>query len=343
MQWYYEKDNAQNGPVSEEELLALYQQGTIQRHNLVWREGMPDWAPLVDGLPNLDRSLIAAEEQVPCPTCGAVVVADHLIPSGGTQVCPNCKDEFAQGLREGLTQPIRRAGSRGTGGQTPNDELRRMGREALSGAWGMAVLVTFLYFVLQQAGAVIPLLGQLLAFLIVGPLSLGFMAYYLGLHRGAPVELSTLFGGFSRFLEGLGLYFVTTVLVSLAVMAAAIPGVVLVGLAFSSSPVPEESPMFVAGIFVAVIPAAFVGVYMYLRYALVYYIANDHPELGVMGAIKRSTEMMVNQKGKFFMLGLSFIGWHLLGVLAFGIGLLWSMTYMWAAFAAFYDDLGDEV
>jgi len=29
-------------------------------------------------------------------------------------------------------------------------------------------------------------------------------------------------------------------------------------------------------------------------------------------------------------------------MLALGIGLLWSMTYMWAAFAAFYDDLGEE-
>lgn len=344
MQWYYEKDNAQNGPVSEQELLALYEQGSLQRHNLVWREGMTDWAPLADRFPNLGSGPDSAAKKVSCPTCGALVSADHLIPSGRTQVCPHCKDEFAQGLREGLSQPVQRAGARGTGGQTPNGELRLMGRETLAGAWGMAVLVTFLYFFLQQLGGVIPLLGQIVTFLIAGPLSLGFMAYFVGLHRREPVEVGTLFSGFSNFLLGLGIYFVTTVLVSLAAMAAAIPGGVLIALAYSgNNPVPEESPMFIAGIFVAIMPAVLVGIYMYLRYALVYYIANDHPELGVMGTIKRSTEMMVNRKGKFFMLGLSFIGWHFLGMLAFGIGLLWSMTYMWAAFAAFYDDLGEEV
>jgi uncharacterized membrane protein len=340
MLWHYEKDNAQNGPVSEEELLALYEKGTIRSHNLVWREGMAEWSPMADCFPNLGSG--SSGEKVPCPTCGAFVAADHLIPSGQTQVCPNCKDEFAQGLREGLSQPVRRSGARGTGGQTPNDGLRLMGREALAGAWGMAVLVTFLYTLLQQIGGVIPLIGQIVTLLIVGPLSLGFMAYFVGLHRGEPVEVGTLFSGFSRFLQGLGIYFVTTVLVSLAAIAAAIPGAVLIFLAYSNSPVPEESPMFIAGIFVAAVPAVLVGTYMYLRYALAYYIANDHPELGVLGTIKRSTEMMANRKGKLFMLGLSFIGWHFLGMLALGIGLLWSMTYMWAAFAAFYDDLGEE-
>jgi uncharacterized membrane protein len=341
MLWHYEKDNAQNGPVSEEELLALHQQGTIRSHNLVWREGMTDWSPMADCFPNLGSG--SAGEQASCPTCGALVGADHLIPSGETQVCPQCKDEYAQGLREGLSQPVRRSGARGTGGQTPNGGLRQMGRETLAGNWGMAVLVTFLYFFLQQVGGIIPLLGQLATFLIYGPLSLGFMAYYVGLHRGEPVEVGTLFSGFSRFLQGLGIYFVTTLLVSLAAMAAAIPGLVLIGLAYSgNNSVPEESPMFLAGIFVAIVPAALVGTYMYLRYALVYYIANDHPELGVMGTIKRSTEMMMNRKGKLFMLALSFIGWHLLGALALGIGLLWSMSYMWAAFAAFYDDIGED-
>lgn len=340
MQWYYEKDNAQNGPVSEEELLALYERGTLQSHNLVWREGMADWAPLADRFPNLGSDATSGSK-VDCPTCGASVAVDLLIPSGQTQVCPNCKDEFAQGLREGLSQPVRRAGARGTGGQTPNDELRLMGREALSGNWGTAVLVFFLYWVLQQVGSFIPFIGGVISFLIAGPLSLGLMAYYVGLHRGEPVEVGTLFSGFSRFLLGLGIYFITTLLISLAAMAAAIPGAALLFLAYSNNPMPEESPLFVAGIFVAAAPAALVGVYMYLRYALIYYIANDHPELGVMGTIKRSTEMMADRKGKFFMLGLSFIGWHFLGALALGIGLLWSMAYMWSAFAAFYEDIGD--
>lgn len=340
MLWYYEKDSEQNGPVSEEELLALYEKGILRGSNLVWREGMTDWVPMAERFPSL--AVGSPRKNVACPACGTLVPAEHLIPSGESQVCPHCKDEFAQGLREGLSQPVRRAGARGTGGQTPNNELRLMAREALSGAWGMAVLVFFLYWVLQQIGAFIPIVGPIIQWVVTGPLSLGLMAYYVGLLRREPVEVGTLFSGFSRFLQGVGLYFITTILVTLAALAAALPGIVLIVLAYTNSPIPEESPLFIAGFFVAAVPGAIVGIYMYLRYALIYYIANDHPELGVMGAIKRSTEMMVGQKNKFFMLGLSFIGWHLLGAMAFGIGLLWSMTYMWTAMAVFYEDLGDE-
>lgn len=341
MQWYYEKDNVQNGPVSEEALVALYEKGELRGNNLVWRDGMGDWASFSERFPTLSNG--SAGGTVACPTCGASVASDRLIPFGESQVCANCKDEFAQGLREGLSQPIRRSNDRGTGGQTPNPELRLMAREALSGAWGISALVFFIFWVLQQGILLIPLAGQIVQLLITGPLTLGLMAYFIGLHRGEAADVGTLFSGFSHFLKGLGLYFVTTVLISLASLAAAIPGGVLIALAFGSGAVaPEESPLFIAGIFIAVLPAVFVGMYMYLRYALVYLIAHDDPELGVLAAVKRSAEMMVGRKGKLFVLCLSFIGWHILGALALGIGLLWSMAYMYSAITAFYEDIGEQ-
>jgi uncharacterized membrane protein len=301
MSWYYEKNNEQHGPVSEDELMSLYRGGAIRGENLVWRKGMADWASFEDTFPSLGG------------------LAD-----------------------EGPGQPVRRVGSRGTGGQTPNGELRSLARDSLAGGWGMAALVVFLFQVVQQVGAFVPIIGELVAWLVAGPLTLGLMAYFVGLHRGEPVDVGTLFSGFSRFLQGLGIYFVTTVLISLAALAAAIPGAVLMFLAYNNNPMPEEDPMFIVGLVVAGVPAALVGTYMYLRYALVYFIANDYPELGVVGPIKRSAEMMVGRKGKFFTLGLSFIGWHILGVFALGIGLLWSLSYMWAGFAAFYEDIGEE-
>lgn len=311
MLWYYEKDNKQNGPIPEEELLALYNEGVIRGRNLVWREGMADWAPLRERFPMAVND--AAEGKVAAPS------TENATENAGVK---------------GRQPP--------TGGQSPNSELRLIAREALAGAWGMAVLVFFLYGFLQQVAAFIPVVGPIAPLVLTGPLSLGLMAYFVGLHRGEPVELGTLFSGFSRFFQGVGLYLVTMILVTLAAMAAALPGFVLIALAHTNSPVPEESPLFLAGMLVALVPGALAGIYMYLRYALIYYIANDHPELGVLGAIKRSTELMVGRKGKFFMLGLSFIGWHFLGMLAFGIGLFWSMTYMWSAFAAFYEDIGGE-
>lgn len=342
MIWYYEVDHNQKGPVPEDELAQLYERGVINKESLVWREGMSEWSRLEDALPGLSSEGVDAK--VECPTCGSSVARTHLIPAGGSQVCPNCKDEYAQGLREGLKQPVSRPGSRGTGGQTPNDGLRMMARDALAGNWGVAVVVTLLFLLLQEIGGFIPLVGVIVSWLIIGPLSLGQAAVFLGIQRNEATDVGTLFSGFSRFLQGLGLYFITTIIVSAAAMAAAIPGGILIFLAYSSrdSGMPEDDPLFIVGLFLAAIPAALVGVYMYLRYALIYYIANDHPELGVMGAIKTSTRMMHGRKSKLFLLGLSFIGWHLLGLMALGVGLLWSLSYMYAGFAAFYDDIGDE-
>lgn len=339
MDWYYEKNGEQNGPISEAKLKELIEAGTIGPVNLVWRQGMEDWAPYAK---------VFVEEGTPvagtraCPTCGASVAASDLIPAGDSQVCPNCRDDYAQGIREGLNKPIAGGKSRGTGGMTHNADIRMMARETLAGNWAIAVVVTFLYFLLQQIGAVVPLIGTIIQWIIAGPLALGYYAYFIGLYRGEPVDVGTLFAGFSEFLRALGIYFITTIIISTVAVLAAVPGIVLIVLAFSGDyAVPEESPFFIAGIFVAVVPAVIASTYMYLRYAVVYLIAKDEPEIGVLECIKRSTQVMNGHKQKLFFLWLSFIGWHILGVLALGVGLLWSMTYMYMATAAFYDDLGE--
>lgn len=43
MQWYYSKNGAQLGPVSESELRAKIASGEVQPTDLVWRDGMTDW------------------------------------------------------------------------------------------------------------------------------------------------------------------------------------------------------------------------------------------------------------------------------------------------------------
>lgn len=337
MNWYYEKDGEQSGPVGDDALQELFNSGAITVENLVWKKGMADWEPY--GQVFAAASVLGPSK---CPTCGAHVDASALIPTGDRQVCPECRDQYAQGLREGMSQPVR-IGSRGTGGMTPNRELRAMARESLSGNWLLAALVTFLYLVLQQASGIIPLVGWLVQLAIAGPLALGYMAYMIGLIRREPVEVGSLFSGFSDFLRGFGIYFVTTVLASLAAFAAAIPGGIMLVLAFQANGVDtfEAHPMFLPGLVVAIIPAVCVSVFMYLRYSLVYFIANDEPDRGAIATIRKSVEMMRGHKVKLLLLYLSFIGWFILGMMALFIGVFWSMAYMWAALAAFYEDLGE--
>ncbi len=220
---------------------------------------------------------------------------------------------------------------------------RAQARAALSGQWWSGVLVTFLNQFLQQVVVMIPLFGLIAPWLIAGPLLLGYNAFFVGLVRGEVVEVSTLFNGFSRWAQGVGLFVVTTFIIVGSSLLAAIPGGVLAALVIGQNQNDfEQSPLFWGGICAAVLPAVAVGSYFWLRYALVYFIANDEPDIGVFDAMKRSSALMQGQKNRLCQLGLSFTGWILLGILTFGIGMLWAMTYLFAAMAVFYDDLCAE-
>lgn len=82
--------------------------------------------------------------------------------------------------------------------------------------------------------------------------------------------------------------------------------------------------------------------YSYSQAYLIYKDHVDRPDLDKISAldsITESKELMHGHKMRLFLLGLSFLGWILLGVLSLGIGFLWISPYMTATNAAFYNDL----
>lgn len=81
------------------------------------------------------------------------------------------------------------------------------------------------------------------------------------------------------------------------------------------------------------------GFIKYYAYAMTPYILIDNPELSANQAINLSIKMMKGHKLDLFILHLSFIGWIFLGIVTFGVGLLWVMPYMMTAQAAFYEDV----
>ena len=339
MEWYYEKNGAQSGPVSEDALKDLIASGEISSQNLIWKEGMADWSPY-------ETVFAVATVSGKCPTCGTSVAADQLIPAGDRQVCPNCRDSYAQGLREGVTSTALLSGGLGTGGMTSNAELRNMGKDALTGRWGIAVLITFLLTFLQQVSAIIPIIGTLIQWAIAGPLSVGYSRSFLGIYRGETVEAGALFSGFSQFWRAFGIYFIVSLFISLAMLAAALPGGILALVIYipeiNGGGAPEENPLFILGLFLAVVPAAAAGIYMYLRYSMVYFITSDYPDLGVFQVLDASKQLVDGHKKRLFWFYFSYIPWFFVGLLAFLVGVLWSITYLYAGLAAFYDDLGEE-
>lgn len=81
------------------------------------------------------------------------------------------------------------------------------------------------------------------------------------------------------------------------------------------------------------------GIIKQYSYRMTAFVLEDRPELKYNGAIERSMKLMKGHKMKLFLLDLSFIGWFLLCVPTFGIGLLWVFPYYWSSQAAFYRSL----
>ena len=210
-----------------------------------------------------------------------------------------------------------------------NSELRAQARERLEGKWGTFVLMTFLMLVIQTILQIPGYIGSLLEILspenvlaslslsnisnilslLALPLSWGLTVSLLHNHREESVDLENLFDGFrgGRYTRVFCALFLMNLFTFLWALLLIIPGIMK---AFS--------------------------------YALTPYIIMDEPELTARQAITRSSEIMQGRRWKLFCLSLSFIGWGILSILTFGIGILWLVPYMNASVAAFYEDARAE-
>ncbi len=96
--------------------------------------------------------------------------------------------------------------------------------------------------------------------------------------------------------------------------------------------------------FVFVIPAM-VKHYSYSQSNFIYKDISDNRDVRSMSAtsfITESRNLMKGHKGRLFWIDLSFIGWYFVGMLTFGIGMLWINPYINATKAAFYNDLAKD-
>ncbi len=231
-------------------------------------------------------------------------------------------------LNEGTS--LQTPGLGDTVGGSSNKELMADARRTLSGNWGMGVLGYVLYTVLvlcmdlfffsailfvtvitaaSGANAIAAFsatarVTHLFLWLLSGSFMVGFCSYFLVIAQEGEARLECLFMGFKRFWAAFGAYFMSTLFTFLWMLLFIIPGII----------------------------AAF-------RYAMVYFVVADDANCGPLEAIRRSKEMMVGNKWKFFCLHWRFFWWAILCNLTLGIGYLWLVPYMQTSFAKFYEDV----
>ncbi len=185
-----------------------------------------------------------------------------------------------------------------------NAVLMKMARESLKGKWGLAIGALVVFEVISIVVQVLPKIGWIASLIITGPMTLGFVMFFLAISRNQEVKMEQIFKGFSNFAQALAAYLLMMVFVILWALLLIIPGIIAA-----------------------------------LSYAMTFYIMADDNSLGAMAAIAKSKQMMKGNKWKLFCLHLRFIGWSLLAILTLGVGFLWLIPYMQVSIAKFYDDI----
>ena len=80
------------------------------------------------------------------------------------------------------------------------------------------------------------------------------------------------------------------------------------------------------------------GIIMALAYTFAIYLVVDKDVAG-NDSLKQSREMMKGYKWDYFVFGLSFLGWIILGIFTLGILYIWLIPYMNVASALYYERL----
>lgn len=94
-QWYYNDGGTQSGPVTENELTGLLEQGKVSPETLVWSEGMKEWTAL-----RLIDDFSVSPYAPPALSGDAAVSWDHYTPTG-SQIRPWMR-YWARGFDIGL-------------------------------------------------------------------------------------------------------------------------------------------------------------------------------------------------------------------------------------------------
>lgn len=193
-------------------------------------------------------------------------------------------------------------------------ELVRSGRAFVAERWGfilvatvgVPMLISIISKVLEKAlgDSFLAVVMNIAVFVLSLVVSLGAKRITLDLVDGKPSQLADLFSQANLFWKFL--------------WASIVYGVVVV-----------------IGFILLIIP----GVYLSLKYGFFGYILVDRPELSAMDTLKESARLTDGIKWDLLWFSLALLGINLLGLLALGIGLLYTIPVSIMAYTALYRSL----
>ncbi len=154
--------------------------------------------------------------------------------------------------------------------------------------------------------AIIDILEIMVLNIFIGPLSVGLSSVHLDLVRNdGDISIKRFFDGFKDFVNNFLLGFMYVLHTTLWTLLFIIP-----------------------------------GIYVSYSYAMIFHVKKDHPDYLWQQCFDESERLMSGNRWRLFKLQMSFIGWSILGALAFcGLGSLWVTPYQTVSTAVFYEEI----
>lgn len=187
-------------------------------------------------------------------------------------------------------------------------ELKAKAKEQIKGKIGIlfaiALIIGLISGVASLILAFIPLGGLVSAFIISPAFALSMARVYLSVAAGAKPAVGDAFSGFDDFWSAFKVNFLIGLFTFLWSLLFIIPGIV-----------------------------------KSLSYSMSMYILAENKGKPALDCINESKAMTNGHKADLFVLGLSFIGWILLGYVTLGIAYIWVLPYMQTTFVNAYHSL----
>ncbi|MBR6632929.1 MAG: DUF975 family protein [Clostridia bacterium] len=148
-------------------------------------------------------------------------------------------------------------------------------------------------------------ISSAVSLLLVGIVSVALAAFFKTLAREGSAKIESIFGVFSNDIGGtLLLGILHTIFIALWSLLFVIPGIVKA-----------------------------------YAYSMAFYLKSEHPDWDWRKCLSESERLTNGHKMELFILDLSFIGWYIVGSLAFGVGTLWVSSYNQLAKINYYEEL----
>lgn len=186
-------------------------------------------------------------------------------------------------------------------------QLKSLAKQQIKGNIGMLFVVALIIAVISGVATLVlscvPFIGGLASAIIVTPaFALSTTRVYLNLASGIKnPEAGDAFCGFDDFWSAFKVNFLVGLFTFLWSLLFVIPGII-----------------------------------KSISYSMAMYILAENKEKSALECINESKEMTEGHKMELFVLGLSFIGWALLGYVTLGLAYIWVIPYMQTTFTNAY-------